>query len=238
VKGASVRIRRPSGQAAQKQTDDQGSPRSRRASSPKSEDENRVRFDGGRLRVQAGFRQRRNWEFDPREDSFVGLVFASRHVSPRRDREHQGVLREPWRRAQDTNHRQPIAHRVQGPMAKVSVIDTATSAFGSFHASVKLPLSGRIGSYAIRVFGRRCDHDDSFEVAEFRPAEFKVASSDKPSSCAATAPNGSARRLLVWRPQDGIRPDLGHAQPQLLLGTDGDIVRGRRQRITSRIWST
>ena len=46
---------------------------------------------------------------------------------------------------------------------------------------MKLPLTGRLGSYAIRASsGGDVIADDTFEVAEFRAAEFKVAiESDK-----------------------------------------------------------
>ena len=66
---------------------------------------------------------------------------------------------------------------------KVSRQKVTATRFGTFHATVKVPRTGALGSWQLRVdgLGREDAVSQYFEVAEYRPAEFKVsAESDRP----------------------------------------------------------
>src|SRR5262249_2238967 len=69
----------------------------------------------------------------------------------------------------------------------IAKLTPALGAFGTFSADVKVPETGRLGTYAINatVQGSPREYADAtgdFEVAEYRPAEFKVSvQSDKPA---------------------------------------------------------
>ncbi|MEZ4227395.1 MAG: MG2 domain-containing protein [Polyangiaceae bacterium] len=58
-----------------------------------------------------------------------------------------------------------------------------TNRFGSFHTQVRLPRSASLGSYRVFANGMRDGSlSEHFEVAEYRPAEFKVdVESDRPA---------------------------------------------------------
>lgn len=67
---------------------------------------------------------------------------------------------------------------------EVSKQRVAVSRFGTFNANVRVPKSGSLGSWQLRAEGLGEDQSISeyFEVAEYRPAEFKVAAeSDHPT---------------------------------------------------------
>ncbi len=189
VKEAEVKIRRPGAKAATAKTDAQGMAMfSASDFTPKFEDEKAVVFvkKGDDSAYKAVADNVENWEFDPDEDGLIGLVFDDRGVYRPGDTVHvKGVLREPT----PTGSKlpavgKPISVQVSGPDGeKLTTVPTQTTAFGTFSVAFKLPVTGRLGAYSLSAStGGDVIASDSFEVAEYRASEFKVAiESDRPS---------------------------------------------------------
>jgi len=217
VKGADVRIRRPTGKTVSKKTDDQGlATFSATDFTPNFADEKAFVFvsTDDDFAYKAVSDNVENWEFDPGEDGFVGLVFDDRGIYRPGETVHiKGVLREPIATGTKTPATgKPVHLEVQGPDGeKVSAVDTATTAFGTFATDVKLPMTGRLGSYSIRVSsGGDAIADDSFEVAEFRAAEFKVTiESDKPAFVRGDSAKWTGRGdFLYGAPMNGAKAEI------------------------------
>jgi alpha-2-macroglobulin len=119
----------------------------------------------------------------------IGMLFSDRGIYRPGDTLHvKGIFRQEGARGLQTPAGRTVELTFEGPegesFAKQSV---ALSAFGTISADVKIPDAGRLGTYSVRatVQGSARDYadaNDTFEVAEYRPAEFKVsAESDRPA---------------------------------------------------------
>lgn len=128
--------------------------------------------------------------FDDSEDRPFGMVFTDRGIyRPGDTVELKGIVREEAPSGTTT----PAAGRkvrleVQSPDGSaVTSLEPVLTAFGTFSAKVVVPRSGRLGTYEIeaKVDGSPrswADLTSTFEVAEYRPAEFEVkVESDRPS---------------------------------------------------------
>ena len=80
------------------------------------------------------------------------------------------------------------------------------SPFGTVSADLVVPASGRLGTYAVQatIEGTPRDYPDAnadFEVAEYRPSEFKVAmESDRPSYVRGDKASWTARETTSSAP--------------------------------------
>ena len=119
----------------------------------------------------------------------IGMLFSDRGIYRPGDTLHvKGIFRQEGAHGLVTTAGRTVDLVFEGPegesFAKQSV---AISAFGTVSADVKIPDTGRLGTYTVRasVQGSARDYadaSDTFEVAEYRPAEFKVsAESDRPA---------------------------------------------------------
>ena len=97
----------------------------------------------------------------------------------------KGVVREPALHGTSTPAGAKVHVVVSGPEGEsVADQDGVVSSFGTFAFDVKVPPAGRLGSYGIiaRLGARDTGGlHGSFEVAEYRPAEFKVSAEPVPA---------------------------------------------------------
>jgi uncharacterized protein YfaS (alpha-2-macroglobulin family) len=128
--------------------------------------------------------------FDDRDDQPFGMMFTDRGIyRPGDTVELKGIIREEA----DVGTRTPTAGQkivlaVQSPDGtEIAKLTPALSAHGTFSVRVPVPRVGRLGTYEIeaRIAGSArgwADVTTTFEVAEYRPAEFEVkVESDRPS---------------------------------------------------------
>jgi uncharacterized protein YfaS (alpha-2-macroglobulin family) len=115
------------------------------------------------------------------DEAPIGMVFTERGLyRPGDTVKVKGIVREPRPRGTATPAGKEVRLELKGPEAELISEHTATlNAFGTFAFDVKVPETGKLGSYtlAARTSDRPNDWNDirgSFEVAEYRPAEFKV----------------------------------------------------------------
>jgi len=189
VSGASVRIRRPGQPAVSATTDADGFAKFSGAEfTPTFRDDNAVVFvqkDEDRAfraisdNVEDGY-------FDPNEDSAIGLAFTDRGIyRPGDTVSVKGIYRLPADKGMRTPPAgRPVTVRVQGPGGEdIASLKTQTTAFGTFAVAVKVPPTISLGqSYLTATDDEGEIASASFEVSEYRAAEFKVAAeSDKPS---------------------------------------------------------
>ncbi|WP_438021401.1 MG2 domain-containing protein [Sorangium sp. So ce315] len=118
-----------------------------------------------------------------------GMMFSDRGIYRPGDTVRvKGILREEAARGTKTPAGKRVAFKVEGPDGEAIVSMTpALGPFGTFSADVKIPETARLGTYSLSatVQGGEAGWPDvsgSVEVAEYRPAEFKVSvESDRPS---------------------------------------------------------
>ncbi|HKQ72012.1 MAG TPA: alpha-2-macroglobulin family protein [Polyangiaceae bacterium] len=116
-------------------------------------------------------------------DGRLGMVFTERGLyRPGDVVKVKGIVREVLARGMKTPAGEEVKLALRGPDGEpVGNRQSATlSTFGTFALDLKVPESGRLGSYSLEArFGpgegdERSELRGSFEVAEYRPAEFKV----------------------------------------------------------------
>ncbi|WP_437805258.1 Ig-like domain-containing protein [Sorangium sp. So ce1078] len=118
-----------------------------------------------------------------------GMVFSDRGIYRPGDTVRvKGIFREEAARGARTPAGKRVTFKVEGPDGEALVtLSPSLSAFGTFSADVKIPETARLGTYSLAatVQGGEAGWPDvtgSVEVAEYRPAEFKVSvESDRPS---------------------------------------------------------
>ncbi len=156
-----------------------------------------------------------------------GLVFSDAGIYRPGDTVHlKGIVREPLPRGTRTPTGAMVKVTVDGPDGQpLTEIDRKLSPFGTFDAEVVVPPTGKLGSYQVstKMVGsdQNVDAYSSFDVAEYRPAEFKVsAETDHPSyvrgdtvACTARgdflygAPmSKAAARVTLTRTDTGFEP--------------------------------
>lgn len=126
---------------------------------------------------------------DLSEDSTFGMMFSDRGLyRPGETAQIKGIVREDGYPTMKTPSGKTMEVKVQGPDGDTILkASPKLSAFGTFDVAVKIPTTGRLGTYDISA--RLADSANQWrsvgttvEVAEFRAAEFKVGvESDKPS---------------------------------------------------------
>ncbi len=133
------------------------------------------------------------WRFgasvDFSADRPFGMLFTDRGIYRPGDTVRiKGIFREEARSGTSTPQNRPVEISVNGPDGEsIQKLTPTLSPFGTLSVDVKVPDTGRLGSYAIQasVGGSPREYPDvssDFEVAEYRAAEFKVSvQSDKPS---------------------------------------------------------
>jgi len=111
----------------------------------------------------------------------IGMVFTDRGLyRPGDTVKVKGIVREARPRGTATPAGKEVRLELKGPEGeKVSDHKATLNAFGTFAFDVKVPEAGKLGSYqlAANIGARDNEWGDihgSFEVAEYRPAEFKV----------------------------------------------------------------
>ncbi len=128
--------------------------------------------------------------FDDADDRPFGMVFTDRGIyRPGDVVELKGIIREEAASGTTTPAAGRKVHlQVQSPDGtSVATLDPVLTAFGTFSAKVLVPRAGRLGTYEIeaKVEGSPrswADVASTFEVAEYRPAEFEVkVESDRPA---------------------------------------------------------
>jgi hypothetical protein len=198
VEGALVRIQRPGeAQAPVFRTDKNGFapiPESAFTPTPNAQDRAvifvRAGDDFAYARADdtlSGWRFNAPFEFG--EDRPFGMVFTERGIYRPGDVVHvKGIFRADARIGTRTPAGAATKLEVEGPDGEtITSVTHALSPFGTLSADVKIPETGKLGSYSIQAtVGESArgwaDVSASFEVAEYRPAEFKVSvESDRPS---------------------------------------------------------
>ncbi|MFO0762492.1 MAG: MG2 domain-containing protein [Byssovorax sp.] len=135
----------------------------------------------------SGWRFGASADFGP--DHPIGMLFTDRGIYRPGDTVRiKGIFREEARSGTSTPANRPVELSVNGPEGEsLQKLTPTLGAFGTFSVDVKVPDTGRLGTYAIQATMQGSPHDYAdvsadFEVAEYRPAEFKVSvQSDKPS---------------------------------------------------------
>ncbi|NUP12063.1 MAG: hypothetical protein HOW73_38955 [Polyangiaceae bacterium] len=188
VADADVKIRRPGKVAVTKKTDAQGFASFDTEFVPNFDDENAVIFvrKDGDFAFKSVSDNLMGDAFQPGDDGPIGYMFDDRGIYRPGEVAHmKGILRDPIATGTKTpSAGTPITVTVDGPDGeKVSTLGTATTKFGTFTVDVKVPVTGRLGTYWVRAMrGGDAIAEETLEVAEFRPAEFKVGvESDKGS---------------------------------------------------------
>ena len=106
-----------------------------------------------------------------------GLVFTERGVyRPGDSVQIKGILRQQEPRGTSTPAGAPVTLKLSTPAGEAFLTRTLTlNEFGSFTIEAKIPGSAELGSYGIDVVTSASAHVyASFDVAEYRPSEFKV----------------------------------------------------------------
>jgi len=178
-----------------------------------------------------------SWRFgasvDTSPDRPFGMMFTDRGIYRPGDVVHvKGIFREEAARGTTTPAGRFVTVELAGPDGeKISTERVQLSTFGTLATDLKVPDTGRLGTYAMvaSVEGSPrgyADINETFEVAEYRPAEFKVAiESDHPSYVRGDAASWTARGdYLFGAPMSGsdaalrvTRHRSGFAPP----GTEG-----------------
>jgi uncharacterized protein YfaS (alpha-2-macroglobulin family) len=134
-----------------------------------------------------GWRFGASADFGP--DRPFGMLFTDQGIyRPGETVRVKGIFREEAKSGSTTPQNRPVEISVNGPDGEsLQKLSPTLSPFGTLSVDIKVPDTGRLGSYSIQasVQGSPRDYPDAssdFEVAEYRPAEFKVSvQSDKPS---------------------------------------------------------
>lgn len=123
------------------------------------------------------------------QEPAIGMIFTDRGIYRRGDiAKVKGIVREPKGPKVITPKGRKLTLSLHDPYGeKVWDEELVLNEFGSFDVDIRVPQTGRIGGYHLtatmegsdRFWG---DFSGSFEVAEYRPAEFEVkVDSDKAS---------------------------------------------------------
>ncbi len=127
--------------------------------------------------------------YDLGPDRPFGLLFDDRRIYRPGDVAHlKGIFRQEAAHGIENPAGRAVEIAFHGPDGEAIVKeDVQLSAFGTLASDLKVPETGRLGTYTVTatVEGSPRDYPDAnldLEVAEYRPAEFKVAAeSDRPS---------------------------------------------------------
>ncbi|NUQ76749.1 MAG: hypothetical protein HUU21_24705 [Polyangiaceae bacterium] len=145
------------------------------------------------------------WRFsvpvDFSEDRPFGMLFTERGLYRPGDAvQIKGIFREEAHPGTRTPAGKVVNISVNGPDGEsIAKAAPRLTDFGTLSAEVKIPLTSRLGTYSIEasVEGSPrgwADVTENFEVAEYRPAAFKVSvESDKPSYVRGDALHCTAR---------------------------------------------
>lgn len=145
-------------------------------------------------------------------DHPFGMIFSDRGIYRPGDTVRlKGIFRDEARSGTSTPAGRTVDLDVESsdgqPVTKLTI---ALSAFGTLSADVKIPDTGRLGSYTVhaRVQGSPRGYPDvgsDFEVAEYRAAEFKASvQSDHPSYIRGDQASWTARGdYLFGAPMNG-----------------------------------
>lgn len=124
------------------------------------------------------------------DDRPFGMMFTDRGVYRPGDTVHiKGILRQESHPGTKTPSGIAVKLKVEGPTGDdVATLMPVLGAFGTFTADVKVPETSKLGTYnlgATMEGGSRewgADVSGDFDVAEYKPAEFKVGvESDRPA---------------------------------------------------------
>jgi uncharacterized protein YfaS (alpha-2-macroglobulin family) len=133
-----------------------------------------------------GYRYGASVQMEP--DHPFGIVFTDRGIYRPGDTVHlKGILREEAHPRTVTPVGRVVNVKVQASGDTIAEATPRLSAFGTFALDVKVPEGGRLGTYEVDAnvegSGRGwADVSSTFEVAEYKPAEFEVGvESDRPS---------------------------------------------------------
>ncbi len=134
----------------------------------------------------SGYRFGAPFEFDA-ERAF-GLVFSDAGIyRPGDTARIKGIVREPLPKGTHTPLGRTVTVHVESPDGQsLMQVERKLSAFGTFDVDVPIPITSKLGSYQVWTELSDAevgtDASTSFEVAEYRVAEFKVsAETDRPS---------------------------------------------------------
>ncbi len=150
-------------------------------------------------------------------DRPFGMLFSDRGIYRPGDTVHvKGIFRQEAAHGTETPAGKTVDLAFAGPDGEVvGKHSVALSPFGTVSADLEVPASGRLGTYAVQatIEGTPRDYPDAtadFEVAEYRPAEFKVAmESDRPSYVRGDKASWSAHGdYLFGAPMAGAGADL------------------------------
>lgn len=127
--------------------------------------------------------------YDFSEDRPFGMLFSDRGIyRPGDTVKIKGIFREEAGRGTRTPSGRAVRVTLEGPDGEeILKLSPTLSAYGTFAVDARIPETGRLGTYSVgaSVDGSPRGYPDastSVEVAEYRPAEFKVAvESDRPS---------------------------------------------------------
>ena len=127
--------------------------------------------------------------YDFSADRPFGMLFSDRGIyRPGDTVKVKGIFREEAGKTTRTPAGKTVRVTVEGPDGEEILAFAPTlSAFGTFAVDARIPETGRLGTYSVNasVEGSPrgfADASTSVEVAEYRPAEFKVSvESDRPS---------------------------------------------------------
>jgi len=113
-----------------------------------------------------------------------GLIFTERGVyRPGDDVQVKGILRRELASGNATPAGEPLTVELDSPDSEqVQTQTLKLSNFGTFAAHFKVPESGHLGAWQIRATGLDDVASESFDVSEYRPAEFKVGVESEQSS--------------------------------------------------------
>lgn len=195
VAQASVRIVGPGGEH-QYETDAQGI-----AKIPAPDFQPRFDESGGDADALLVVRSGDDWAFEPAREFLspwrfsvpfdwsgrrhsYGLIFTERGIyRPGDDVQVKGIFRRELVSGNSTPVGEQVAVELYSPDSEAVHAEHVTlSKFGTFAAHFKIPESGHLGAWQIRATGLDDTVYESFDVSEYRPAEFKVGvESDRPS---------------------------------------------------------
>ena len=163
-------------------------------------------------------------------DHPFGMIFSDRGIyRPGDTVQLKGIFREEARTGTATPAGRMVDLDVESsdgqPVTKMTL---PLSAFGTLSAQVKLPATGRLGSYSVhaRVQGSPRGYPDvgaDFEVAEYRAAEFKASvQSDRPSYIRGDQASWTARGdYLFGAPMNGAEARLDVTRSETYFSPPG-----------------
>ena len=119
-----------------------------------------------------------------KEGRAIGMIFTERGIyRPGDSVQVKGIVRQEIARGTSTPAGRRVHIEVRGPEGEIASSHEATlSPFGTFAIEAKVPAASKLGRYVLSGSMLDANNQDSrsgefhgdFEVAEYRPAEFKV----------------------------------------------------------------